>query len=600
MANERKKVEGRWEVTENQSFSSLTIADGASIVAPEGKYVTLTVDGTTHTIQPGSYEGDVKITISDNYTRRSLRFGEETISNFHATAIVKDVKLLKNSSVAAAVTGGSLTDSKADGISIKSIEWDFNGFVFDGDTSYEIDHSNIELIGDGTDDFVGMGAGIAAVGDTKLTINNTKISNKGIGRGPLFVGGNADVTMNDCEFIAYADEPTPEEMKAGQEAERMMEPPWSIGLKGNVRTLNLAEKGKLTLNNSHVVCNRWGALSIDGACVNRMNINNSLIEITGDNGYGFFCIADDITFDYDSFDEPGCLNVASGSTFNVAYTAALMSLGNGCCEFKDGSVVNSKRFGVFCHRHNGGYLKINSGSVFHTEKSSMVVKGSNLHIELDDATFSPKNGTILQLMDNDDVGMCPDPFLVPIGETDVRDDRDLTKAIEDEDIFVSIKNMTADGDFLNSTSNLYACTRRLPRPEGFVEPPTPPGAEKLRGFLGKTLMGAKNLDLQIENATVNGIISAASAAYGEGITRIDHDSCDELSNITQTPAPAINNGVIVTIGKGGIWNPTATSYLTKLEIKDGGQLHAASMTVDGKETPIAEGIYTGQIVVTVA
>lgn len=135
MANEKKLVEGRWEVTESQSFSSLTIADSASIVAPEGKYVTLTLDGTTHTIQPGSYEGDVKITVSDNYTRRSLRFGEETISNFHAGAIVKDGKLLRNSSVTAAVTGGSLTDSKADGVTIKSIEWDFNGFVFDGDTS---------------------------------------------------------------------------------------------------------------------------------------------------------------------------------------------------------------------------------------------------------------------------------------------------------------------------------------------------------------------------------------------------------------------------------------------------------------------------------
>jgi hypothetical protein len=600
MANESKLVEGTWEVAESISLSSLTIADGASIVAPEGKYVTLTVDGTTHTIQPGSYEGDVKLTVSDNYTRKSLRFGEETISNFHAGVIVKDGKLLSDSSVAAAVTGGTITDSKADGVSIKSIEWDFNGFVLDGDTTYEIDNSEIELDGDGTDDFVGMGAGIAAVGDTKLTINNTKISNKGIGRGTLFVGGNADVTMNDCEFVAYAAEPTPEEMKAGQEAERMMEPPWSIGLKGNVRTLNLAEKGKLTLNNSHIVCNRWGALSIDGACLNRMYINDSLIEITGDNGYGFFCIADDIMFDYDSIDEPGCLNIASGSTFNVAYTAALMSLGNGCAEFKDASVVNSRRFGVFCHRHNGGYLKINSGSEFNTEKSSIVVKGSNLHIELDDAKFAPKNGTILQLMDNDDVGMCPDPFLVPIGEVDVRDDRDLTTAIEDEDIFVSIKNMTADGDFLNSTTNFYACNRRLPRPEGFVEPPTPPGAEKLRGFIGNTLMGAKNLDVQIEDATVNGTISAANAAYGEGITRIEHDTCDELSNITQTPAPAINNGVIVTVGKGGIWNVASTSYLTKLEIKDGGQVNGASMTVDGEAVELKEGIYTGQIVLTVA
>ncbi len=591
---------GVWVVKESQALSRLTIAEGASIAAPEGKYVTLIVDGVTYTPRPGTYEGDVYLTVSDDFTRSSLRFGEETVSNFHAAVIVDDGLVVEHSSVFPAIQGGQFSDKKAQGVRIESREWDFNGFYITGDSQYEISDTVIDLEGDGTDDFVGMGAAIAAAGDAELTIDRTEIHTKGIGRGTLFVGENAKVTLNDCQLHAYADEPTPEEMEKGRAMERMMEPPWSIGLRGNVRTLNLAGNGVLTMNRCHCTSNRWGVLSIDGARLNRMYVNDSLVEITGDNGYGCFCIADDIMFDYDSIDEPGCLNVIDHSTFNVAYTGALMSLGNGCVEFRNGAVVNSKRFGVFCHRHNGGWLKVNSGSQFHTDASCMVVKGSNLHIELDGAVMDPKNGTILQLMDNDDVGMCDDPFLIPVGEVDVRDDRDLTAAVSDEDIFVKISNMETTG-----TSNFRACTRRLPKPADCPPPPPPPpGAEKLRGFIGDTLMGAKNLDIRIENATVNGIISAATAAYKGGLTQITRENREELSNITQTPAPPVNNGVIVTVAAGGVWNVTGTSYLTRLTIETGGEVKGAegktlTMTVDGVKKEVEPGEYLGLIQLTI-
>lgn len=254
MAEQTKIVQrGVWKVEQSTALTALTIAPGASIAAPEGKYVTLTVDGVTRTIEPGVYEGDVRLTVCDNFTRSSMRFGEETISNYHAGVIVDDGKLVERSSVLAAVQGGTVTDKKAEGVRIESREWDFNGFYLTGETEYEIRDAVIELTGDGTDDFVGMGAGIATSGKARVTINNTRIHNHGMGRGTLFVGGESEVTLNDCFFTASADEPTPEEFAAAKAAERMVEPPWSIGLRGNVRTLNLAEKGTLTLNRSHMV-----------------------------------------------------------------------------------------------------------------------------------------------------------------------------------------------------------------------------------------------------------------------------------------------------------------------------------------------------------
>ena len=603
MVRPAKIVDRPWVVERGCDLSSLTITEGGSLVAPEGKYLTLTVDGVTRTPAPGTYEGDVHITVSDNFTRSSLRFGEETVSNFHAAVIIDDGHLVENSSVLAALQGGEYSDQRTEGVRIQSREWDFNGFYITGNSRYEIADTVIDLEGDGTDDFVGMGAAIAAAGDAEVTVRNTRICTKGIGRGTLFAGGNARVTMEDCQLHAAADYPTAEEMEAGRALERMMEPPWAIGLRGNVRTLNLAGNAVLNMERCHCTSNRWGVLSIDGARLNRMFVRDSLIEITGENGYGCFCIADDIMFDYSSIDEPGCLNVIDHSTFNVAYTGALMSLGNGCVEFKNGAQVNSKRFGVFCHRHNGGWLKVNSGAQVHTDASCMVVKGSTLHIELDGAVMDPKNGTILQLMDNDDVGMCDSPFLIPVGEVDVRDERDLTAAVPGEDVFVRVTNMTADGNFFNSTTNFRACNRRLP--DAPPEPPAPPGSEKLRGFIGDALMGAKNLDVYLENATLNGAISAANAFYKEGLTRITKENCQELSNITQVPAQPVNNGVIVTVADGGVWNVTGPCWLTKLTILEGGTVAGAqgkvlTMTVDGVEKEVAPGTYTGLIQLTIA
>ena len=100
-------------------------------------------------------------------------------------------------------------------------------------------------------------------------------------------------------------------------------------------------------------------------------------------------------------------------------------------------------------------------------------------------------------------------------------------------------------------------------------------------------MGAKNLDIYIENATVNGVISAANAFYKDGLTQITKNNCQELSNITQIPAPPVNNGVIVTVAaKGGRMTGIQGKKLT--------------MTVDGTERGVEPGEYTGLIQLTIA
>ncbi len=118
------------------------------------------------------------------------------------------------------------------------------------------------------------------------------------------------------------------------------------------------------------------------------------------------------------------------------------------------------------------------------------------------------------------------------------------------------------------------------------------------------LRGPKNLLVSLSSAKVTGRISAAEQAYREGLTIIDSSLREELGNVTQTPAPAVNNGVIVTLDADSVWIASGTSYLTKLELADGAFIAAPEgrslvMTVDGVPTAPAAGTYTGSIVLEV-
>jgi hypothetical protein len=605
MENYREKtVRAEWTPERSERYSRLVIEKGASIKVPEGKFVTLTVDGVGTAPLPGEYVGDVRLTVCDEFIRTSLRFGEETVTSFRSGVCIDDGKRIGASSVSAIVRGGEVTDAKADGVSIESREWNFNGFYITGDAEYAIDGAEITLYGDGTDDFVGYGAGVAASGNAKVTVTNSRIHTEGIGRGTVFVGGHAEMTMSDCELSTVSYVPTPEQLEEGEKAGRMMEPPWPIGIRGNARALNIGQWGVLNLNRCRVTSNSWGVLSVDGATVNRMNVRDCLIELAGESGYGLFSICDDIMFDYKAFGDYGCIDVIDHSVVNVPDYGVIMSLGNSAAEIMSGSTINSRRFGVFIFRNSGGKLSVRDKSVLNTDEAAILVKGANTYIELDDAVVNAKNGRILQLMDNDDIGLMGgrQPFPVPVGETDVKDEgRDLTEAVADEDVFLTISNMEAAGDILNSTTNIKANCRVKPMPIPGADPDAPPpdfGA--LRGFVGDDLQGAKNLDVKLVNAKVRGVVSAAVTAYRQGLTEIGPDIREELGEVTQTPAPPVNNGVILSLDARSAWTVAGDSYLTKLVVEEGAMVTGADggrphMTVDGAETPLVPGVYTGVV-----
>ena len=70
------------------------------------------------------------------------------------------------------------------------------------------------------------------------------------------------------------------------------------------------------------------------------------------------------------------------------------------------------------------------------------------------------------------------------------------------------------------------------------------------GMPNKGPPGPKNLQVKLDHSELTGTISAAKQHYRSGITYIDETTREELCNVTQEAAPAINNGVIVILENG--------------------------------------------------
>jgi hypothetical protein len=74
-----------------------------------------------------------------------------------------------------------------------------------------------------------------------------------------------------------------------------------------------------------------------------------------------------------------------------------------------------------------------------------------------------------------------------------------------------------------------------------------------------------------------------------------------LGDLINKPAPAVNNGVIVTLTNGTVWTVTGRSYLTGLTIENGSidapEGSRVEMTVNGKKAEIKSGqTYSGNII----
>ena len=338
-----------------------------------------------------------------------------------------------------------------------------------------------------------------------------------------------------------------------------------LGLSGNVRATNLVDEGTVYYTNSHIRAEGWGAMSTDVSQHVRMYVKDCLIE-TVKSGYGAYSIGDSI----DHF---------SHSRFDVADVALIMAA-QGSGVFTDGTVVNSRRYGVMMHSGGaGGVLTIDRGSVFNTASTAIQVKGRGGTIVIDDASVRPANGILIQAMVNDDpfaAGAGPGPIIgvqegpaQPGGGAPGAPPGGREKSDANPPVIATLRNATLVGDVINS----------------------------------RTAQG--ELRLSLDHARLTGAVSTAAQAPASGKAP-DRETYRLIGQVRNTFGPSHDRyGLDLSLDGGSSWTVTRTSYLTALAIAPGARIAGKGgsgvvMTVDGKSVPIAPGSYRGAITLTVA
>lgn len=585
----------RWRIENTVRFEYLTISERAELVAPEGKILTLTSNGVVKDIKPGFYP-NATISVTDAYEMAPHGLmNVNRISRYFQTAVcVEDGKLSREKCIPAAVYGGQVTDEKAQGVYIAGEAECFNGILVAGDSGYEIADCRMDLEGFGDNDFIGVGAAVTAVDTARVDIHDCRFTMSGVTRCAVHVGGDSRVHVKNCEIINLS--PASDWLGGFS---------WGIALRGTNRLVQLSDNGAVVYENCHLKSNGWALCSVDGTDEHAsLTVKDCLLELSGPraHGYGGFCIGEDVavTFDHSVVDVYG-------------YPMLILGMGGKARpSILNGSVIRGRRFGAMAVGDDRSVFTIRD-STFDTDKSCIVTKGSCTKIFMENSEMKAKNGVILQMMDNDETNMNGTCFHVPVGETDSYvEGRDLAVYDPEFDVAVELRDMAVTGDFLNSTTNLHAALRadhggmgyfhdtlvgevRFDGPRGEVSEDMPPM---------KDLNGPKNLRLTLVNARVAGAVSAALQTYREGVTEIRPENCLELSNVTQTPAPAVNNGVIVELDGQSVWTVTETSYITALRVAEGGALKAPEgktlvMEIDGARAEIRPGAYTGRITLSV-
>lgn len=567
-------------ISESMSLNYLRIYPRLTITAVEGKTVTMVLNGHAQRILPGEYEGDIELVVRDVISR-PFKFDGGKLFNYRTGLYIRDNQLIPEKSVTQAVSVGTVTEEGIDNAAINGYDFDFNGIIVDGDSNYKISNTKIDFLGNGTNDFMGMGFGIMAIDHSKVLIEDCDVHTRGVVRGTFYVGDNAELTMRHSTIFAETTDELPIGYKQHIGLGDAFSNAWVLGTLGSCRASFITDNAVVNIENCVCKAQCWGILSVDMPQTVRMNVRDSVIEKTGESAYGGFSIGN-------------CIDTFDNCNFKDITFALIMASNEACGVFKNHTVVNAK-IGVIIYRNYQGVLDILNKCIFHTKKAGICIKGSSSLIRIDDCEFYPENGVLFQLMDNDEQPNADGYYEDPLGEEDIpMEGRDITTADPTEDVMLEISNMTINDNIFNGSTNLYV-NQRCPQ---FEMPWQPPEGPKHHGF-GADLQGAKNLDVKLSNVICNGLISSSIARHESPL--LTSANYYEIGVVKNTVKEPVNNGVIVHMDAKTLWNVPGECWITGLSLEEGAVLKAADgktlrVSVDGTETEIIPGhTYQGKI-----
>jgi len=648
-----------WVVNEKYQLNgTLTIGQGSTVKAPDGQLLTMTVNGIETAIRPGSYTGAIVITPTVKISKALFdsSMGRGANMDYRTALFIDSGKVVENSSVLSALAGGIYNDRSASGMTITSKNRLFNGFIVNG-SDYNISNVRIDATGEGGSDFVGLGAGIAVTGKSNVNIDNLTFNGAGPVRHGIFVAG---LTRAEQPTVTISNSFLRTDGSVGEYSGTSMSMvPWVLGIEntGHVRTQMIAGYAKVKYQNSTLLSDGWGVLSIDAPGKSEkfgdpavvLETKDSTVDITGTSGYGSYSINGSRNI----FDHTVMGNTKySTGKYGLTY-ALIVTGGYAGGDFINGTNVTS-RYGVMWHKSQIGVTNVD-GSTFHTYGPTFLIKHCYPVLNVSKSALRSDTGVIVQLMSSDDAGLAAGFYREPVDATSVAKDtkhdiyhvnKTSAKIVDAQfdnlisDAQANFSVMEINGDFYNSVSGADDDTLHL---QGqnlvlsfddvkltgvissavashrkyslyFGKEKDPSGAElplDAEGYpVEATWTTEQNVHhdpvktVKLVTAANGGLQRTGSTQYEvkEGVI-LSHDAM-YLGDLVNRPAPAVNNGVLVTLKGGTVWTVTGTSYLTGLTLDDGiiaaPAGYAIEMTVDGRRTEIKDGTnYSGNVVLSI-
>lgn len=623
-----------FEVTENTKLSSLTIAEGAVIKAPEGKALTMIIGGVETGIIPGTYK-NAELVVTDRLESNPSSYSGRGIDNYRTSIYVDSTGLVESLSVSQAVSGGTFTSASASGITVNSTSDNFNAIIVNG-CEYAVTDSTFSFPsgsdGSNVSDFNGFGAAIAAFNDAKVTLDKVSIHTEGVARPAVFVDSYSDALITDSSIKVMGGTLYEGYVNTADQT-KMVAPPWVLGITGNARATNMMGTcSSTTVVRTDASANQWGVLSSDSGSDMLMTVVDSTLTLLGEgqddpfstnygSGYGTYIIGDaqeyfyGVTFNVGTYASilTGGKGVYASSNFEEPlniYPLTQVPNGTTVTDFmgneKEGydvfpsdtavftgitglgrnTVINSDAFGFMAH--NSGSLTITDGTIVNTDNATFLMKSGDVDIIVKDgARINTGDGVILQMIDNDDSIVGADmsqgapnfnlDFYEAEGYPGIDYDVSITTDRRNTVTFTA-EGVELNGDIFNGTGYFGG-----------------QAADSLEVTLGK-------------GASLNGAISATSIIHvdenGKQNTHFTINEYYYLGHVANRVYYNGGNDITVILEDSAAWTVTGDSAITGLTIGKGTAVTAPegsslTMTVDGVKKPVVPGTYKGKIVLTV-
>ncbi len=606
-------------------FTSVSkiLYDGGEIDVDSASYTpVLTVDGVQYDLynidEPQTFTGDVVITLvekGDSSSNAGAPFGADKAQSsfgpfyYTAAAYVSDGAYDEAKSVTAAQISGDVTDTEASGLVVDS-QGDYFSAIYISNSDYVVSGASINLDGACGDDFNGWGAGIVALGSSSVEITGSYIYGTGVLRSGLFTSGTAQVKVSDTVIITENDEDAvPYDTEDNYATPMMQQCPFGLGIQGNIRASLACGSGCNTFENSLVVSNGWAVLSTDsGAAGSTALVSNAMVAVVGtattdddpDADFSYEVNGEQWNVSVGRYgDLSGYIAYADSGVLDYAYGSAWYSpdylgiITTGAITMADNCYGYSGRIGFMLHSGgNGsghGTLDV-SDSSFDVQNIFAAIQASGTYtssIALDNVDISLAGSgsdiLLIQINSDDNAG---GPGETANTITDLTYDEYLAQeAVEVTNVSdLTVSNSVVQGNIYNAVS-----------------------------------AAAVGLDVTLDAAEVDGEISSAWSFHTDADGSALDDTVLSLDYFTGTrdgengvwdytmylrvgaqAAPAFSNPVSLTLTNGSKWMVTGTNYLSSLTLDETSSIMGMGlvMTVDGVETEIAAGTYTGEIVLS--